>query len=189
MKTILLDGLWGAAWRLHGLRRSLRKRGFEDVEIFSYNSSGQVPLEELADQLRDFAGDRPVRVVAHSMGGIITRLAKARDPHWALQQAAFLCVPHRGSALARLLPWRGIRQLRPDSEVMGFLAGQTWEVPTLCVWCPGDLIVIPGSSARMSDAREELVCHFPLHNWPVVSPFYHHRIADFFLRQEQTHSP
>jgi triacylglycerol lipase len=186
MKTILLDGLWGAAWRLHGLRRSLQRRGFEEVEIFRYNSSGLVPLEELADQLREFAGEGPVRVVAHSMGGIITRLAKARDPGWELRRVAFLCVPHQGSTLARLLPWAGIRQLRPDSDIIQMLARQDWTIPTLCVWCPGDLIVFPGSSARWPSAEVELPCLFPLHNWPVVSPFFHYRIADFFQHSEHT---
>lgn len=191
MKTILLDGLWGAPWRLQGFRRHLLGAGLGPVEIFSYDSSGRQSLETLADELAQFIGTDPVRVAAHSMGGLVTRLAKLRYPHISLVATAFLCVPHKGSLLARYLPFKalglltGVCQLRPESEIVHELQGQDWQIPTLTVWCPGDLMVIPGASARWSKATQEICCRVPLHNWPVVSPSFHRAVARFFLH----HSP
>lgn len=181
IETILLDGFMGAPWRLSGMCRYLRKRGLDPVRIFSYDSTGRQAIEELAEQLREFCGEQPVRVAAHSMGGLIVRVAKARFPDWDLRRVAFLCVPHTGSVLANFIPLRGIRQLRPGSDLLKKLALEKWEVPTLSVWCPGDLIVVPGSSAKWPGAEREVCCAFPLHNWPVISPHYHELVADFFL--------
>jgi hypothetical protein len=181
MRTVLLDGLWGAPWRMRGMQRNLQSRNLGPAEIFAYNSSGTIPLETLADELAAFLGDTPVRIVAHSMGGIITRLARQRHPGLCIVQAALLCVPHHGSALAGIMPFTGVRQLAPDSGVLRTLATQEWNLPTMTIWCPGDLLVVPGSSARWEKADLEVCCPIPLHNWPVVSSHYHHRIADFFL--------
>lgn len=167
------------------MSRILEKRGLGTAEIFSYNSSGAVPLPELAGQFADFLGDSPVRIVAHSMGGVITRLAAHRHPRVSIRAAAFLCVPHHGSVLASMMPLAGVRQLAPGSPVLHELASQTWEVPTLAIWCPGDLLVVPGSSARWEKASREICCPVPLHNWPVFSRYYHNQIADFFLSNGQ----
>ncbi len=177
--TVLLDGLFGAPWRLRKMQHSLQQRGLGPVRIFSYDSTGRTPIEVLAQQFREFCGPEPVRVVAHSMGGLVTRSAKMQFPNWELKRAAFLCVPHHGSVVARLLPFRGVRQMRPRSEFLQQLNEQEWTVPTLCVWCPGDLLVVPGASARWEKAERELRCKFPLHNWPVISASYHQSIADF----------
>jgi pimeloyl-ACP methyl ester carboxylesterase len=183
MRTILLDGLWGSPWRLRGMQRNLQSRNLGPVDIFSYNSSGTIPLETLADELAGFLGGAPARIVAHSMGGIITRLACQRHNTIQIVQAALLCVPHHGSALAGIIPFAGVRQLAPGSGVLKSLAAQEWRIPTMTIWCPGDLLVVPGSSARWKKAIQEICCPIPLHNWPVISRHYHHRIADFFLSQ------
>lgn len=188
-RAVLLDGLHGAAWRLGGMRRSLLRQGFDEVEIFAYRSHGGVCLEELADELAEFIGSkaegRLQHVVAHSMGGLITRAAVARHPEIKLHRAALLCVPHRGSKVAEwvppVIPWAGVRQMVPGSEFLRWIEAQPWDVPTLTVWCPGDLLVVPGHSARWDRAEDEEVCQIPLHNWPLVSPGFHRRIGEFLL--------
>lgn len=182
MRAILLDGLWGAPWRLFPFRRALLSEGFSPVEIFSYDSSGFTPLEVIADQFVQFWGEQKAVVVAHSMGGLIVRLAKFRYPQLPIVASAFLCVPHHGSILAHLLPFPAIRQLRPKSELLQLLASQVWEIPTLAVWCPGDLLVVPGSSAKWEKATEILRCDVPLHNWPLFSPAFQKASGNFFKK-------
>lgn len=162
--------------------------GFGRVEIFSYRSDGSVPIEALADEFAAFLHDPEGvgnMVVAHSMGGLITRAAVARHPGLRIDRAALLCVPHAGSRVAGWIPpfihWPGVRQMAPGSEFLRWLDEQRWEIPTLGVWCPGDLMVIPGRHARWERAESELICHFPLHNWPLVSPGFHRRIGRFLL--------
>jgi len=40
-----------------------------------------------------------------------------------------------------------------------------WDIPTLAIWCPGDLIVVPGSSARWARANQIIRCTVPGHAW------------------------
>lgn len=196
-RAVLLDGLHGAAWRLFPLRRSLLRQGIDEVEIFSYRSHGGVPIEELADELAAFLQPRSegaeLAVVAHSMGGLITRAALARHPGVSVQRAVLICVPHRGSHLAACLPsfipWVGVRQMIPGSDFLRWLDGQPWEIPTLGVWCPGDLMVLPGHHARWERAEMEEVCRVPLHNWPLLSPAFHGKIGDFLLGRSPSTSP
>jgi hypothetical protein len=192
---VLLDGLAGAPWRLRWLQKHLQKAGSDEVVIFPYRSDGTIPIEILADQFAVFLkglGDCPM-VVAHSMGGLITRAAVARHPDLKLQRAVMLCVPHSGSRLAGWIPpflrWEGVRQMAPDSPFLRWLGQQPWDIPTLVVWCPGDLLVLPGSHARWPCATEEEVCHFPLHNWPLVSPHFHRKIAQFLQHGNQPSLP
>lgn len=166
---------------MKGMKRTLERRGVGPVEIFAYNSSGVVPLEQIAREFVDFCGEGEVQVAAHSMGGLVVRTAKVQFPEWKVKKAAFLCVPHRGSWMANLLPLPGVRQMVPGSPLLRQLDAAGWSVPTLAVWCPGDLLVMPGSSARLSTAEKEIRCDFPLHNWPVVAPRFHRAVADFFL--------
>jgi triacylglycerol lipase len=182
VKTVLVDGLWGWRPRMSWLGRSLRRLGCGEVEIFSYDASGLQPLESAADEFaRRYSGQGPIQVVAHSMGGIVIRTALWMHPAIRLEKSVFVNSPHAGSVWAHALPLPGIRQLRPGSELLQSLAGQSWDIRTMVIWCPGDLMVFPGSSACWPVAEIQLRCDIPFHNWPLFSPNFHKKIAGFLM--------
>ncbi|MCS7009598.1 MAG: hypothetical protein NZL93_06640, partial [Chthoniobacterales bacterium] len=113
------------------------------------------------------------------MGGLIVRLAKLLYPSLPLLACAFLCVPHHGSLLAHLLPLPAVRQMRPNSPLLQKLKNQPWNLPSLVIWCPGDLLVFPGSNALWHFATETIPCHVPIHNWPILSPTLRTKIVHF----------
>lgn len=183
--TLILDGIWGRPRRFHALRDLLRER-CGPTEIHHYNSTGLRRFEELgaelAAKIETIQG--PVNVVAFSMGGIVLRTALLLRPALSLHRVVFLNSPHKGSWLAYALPFPGVRQLRPSSPLMRQLEAIPWPFPTLSVWCPGDLMVLPGRSARLDSASRIVRSDVPLHTWPIWSRSLRRDIVAFLSQDE-----
>lgn len=196
MTTLLIDGWKGNHRRLEGLRRCVatnvrswgRKdprphvRGHGEAAIWSYDSSGRTELETLgaafAAHLAALA--EPFQVVAYSMGGLVLREALRERPDLPLTGAVFLHTPHQGTWMAHAVGLPAVRQMRPGSTFLRRLAAAPWAVPTLAVWCPGDLIVVPGWNARWDRATEEVRYDLPAHIGPIYDSGLHRRIRRFF---------
>jgi triacylglycerol lipase len=185
--TLLLDGIWGRPWRFHRFERELEQR-CGPAEAYRYNSSGAVSLEELGATLAAWVRRRgqTINIIAHSMGGLVVRAAHLVDRQIAFHRVAFIHTPHRGSWLAYALPLTAGRQMRPGSDFLQRLEQAPWSFPTLAVWCPGDAIIVPGSSAKWDKAQQTLCCRVPAHNWPIWSRSFRRRIVDFLI---ETQSP
>jgi hypothetical protein len=185
--TLILDGIWGRPRRFHPLRDLLRAE-CGPAEVHHYNATGLRQFEELGGQLaakvESLGG--PVNVVAFSMGGIVLRAAHLLRPTLPLRRTVFLNCPHKGSWLAYALAFRGVKQLRPSSSLMRQLGAQTWPHPTLSVWCPGDLMVLPGQSARFDCASHLVRSNVPLHTWPIWSKSLRRQVVEFLKQGEST---
>ncbi|HEY5791698.1 MAG TPA: alpha/beta fold hydrolase [Chthoniobacterales bacterium] len=185
MRAILLDGLWGyGEGRFRPMARAFERHGASRIEIFRYDCSGRSSFESLAREFTAFVrrSPEPAVVLAHSMGGLVLRTALLHEPALPIRRVAFINVPHTGSWAGWLLPFAGIRQMRPGSAFLRRLADQAWEIPSLAIWCPGDLMVLPGSSARWARAHSTECCWVPAHIWPMVSPGWQKRIARFLFQ-------
>lgn len=183
--TLLLDGFMGTHGRLNILGRTLERHGLP-TEIFRYDTSGMTSLGRIARQLtrRIDDLDRPINLVGYSMGGLVIRTAVALRPMLPVQKAAFLNTPHRGTLAAHLLPLPAVRQMRPGSRLLRRLRDAPWSVPAFQSWCPGDLLVVPGSNARWEAARLTMCCLLPAHVWPLFSPWLHQAIARFLVAED-----
>jgi len=181
--TIIVDGIWRKAPRFGALQQMLVTRGAR-ADLHAYDSSGRMSLESLGEELAErirLAGE-PVSVVGFSMGGLVIRAARLIDPTLKIARAAFMNSPHGGSWLAYGLPMLpAVREMQPTSDLMRRLRAANWSIPTLVVWCPGDLMVLPGRSARWERASETIVCRMPAHIWPAVSKRIQRRVAEFIL--------
>lgn len=65
---------------------------------------------------------RGVVLVAHSKGGLVGKYAMAHDPDGRIEALVAIATPFGGSSLARLVPLRSIRALRPSDPVIRALA-------------------------------------------------------------------
>jgi triacylglycerol lipase len=180
-RTILLDGLWGNPARLKRMQRNLEAGGVRNVETFGYNCSGFGCLLAAGAQLaeRIQSGGQSVNLVGYSMGGLVIRSAIAQAGSLPVEKIAFLNTPHNGSQLARIMPGTGMGQMRPGSEFLQTLDSKPCAGRILAVWTPGDLMVIPGRSARWNKATETLCCRVPAHVWPLFSRTLHTQVARF----------
>ena len=99
-------------------------------------------------------------------------------PTLQVRRVALLNSPHNGSAAAtdpaRRLSGYETWQCLPQASQCGAV-----DAPTLATWCPFDLMVVPGSSARWKQASLLLRLDIPMHIWPVLSVRTHRSIADF----------
>lgn len=129
-------------------------------------------IQEMANHLRqtikrlaeenDLPNQKGIDIVAHSMGGIVTRLA-LQDPEFASQIHTFitLATPHNGTQLARYVDTLKIKELRPSSDLLRELDcqlpwGSDSNMPRLiCFWTPTDLILLPPESA-IADGAEDI---------------------------------
>lgn len=166
------------------MARAFERHGASRIDIFRYDCSGRVPLEKLADELIEFVNQspEPAVVLAHSMGGLILRTALMLHPELPIRKVVFIHVPHRGSLAGWFLPFAGIRDMRPGSDLLKRLDAEPWEIPSLAIWCPGDLMVLPGWSARWAKAHTTACCWMPAHIWPMFSPGWQTRIARYLLQ-------
>lgn len=101
----------------------------------------------------------PVQVVAHSLGGLVVRLALA-DPAVAarVETLVTLGTPHAGTHLARFADTEATRSLRPDSDVLARLRRQLpWGGPPalprlVAFWSRADVMLLPAETACVDGA-------------------------------------
>jgi pimeloyl-ACP methyl ester carboxylesterase len=179
-QTFILDGIWGYHPRWEGLRSRIATE-VGPCQIWTYNNSGLVSLEtlgsELAVALRAAGG--PVHLIGYSMGGLVVREALRQAPELSAGQVVLMHSPHRGSLNGHLLPLPACREMRPGSAFLRRLENAPWDRPTLVTWCPWDLMVFPGHSARWAKATHALRVDIPAHNWPIFSRSLHGTIVQF----------
>ena len=145
--------LKGILW-LHGRRR-----------VYSIPYGHTTTLEDSANEIAQsveaiaiangLASDAKLHVVAHSMGGIVVRLAML-DPAFAARVGTLvtLATPHQGTHAARFLATLRALDLRPGSPVLARLASQIpWTGPKLIAfWSPADVFMLPATTATVEGA-------------------------------------
>lgn len=180
MTTLILDGFLGWHSRWEGLRRRVESE-VGDCRIWRYNSTGLVSIEKLGAQLaEELSGlDAEFNLVGYSMGGIVIRETLRQAPELRLRKTVLLHSPHSGTHMAHLLPLPAVREMRPGSPFLRRLDETNWERPTLASWTPGDLMIVPGSSACWKKATQTLRSDVPAHAWPIYSKGIHQRIVRF----------
>jgi triacylglycerol esterase/lipase EstA (alpha/beta hydrolase family) len=166
--VVFVHGLGGARGNFLPMRSYFRVMG--RGRTYAVGFEGGVPVEALAARLADYlraviaanglGEGRVLDVVAHSMGGVVTRLA-LEDPSLAERVATVVTLgtPHHGTWAARYAGSDPAVQLRPDAPAVGRLRAQ-WEgratrpLPRLvCVWSRADVLMLPAESARVEGAE------------------------------------
>ncbi len=146
--------------RLHGRQRSY-SLGYDDDEPLEVAASALVRAAAEIRRVNELADDVKVDLVAHSMGGIVARLALL-DPAFAAQVHTFVTLgtPHQGTLAARYLATPRSLDLRPGSPILQRLSAQVpWAppLPTLIAFhSPADILMLPASTASLpgADNRE-----------------------------------
>jgi Palmitoyl protein thioesterase len=144
------------------LRRSLRRCGFGQVRTVNYSvftsdvRTAAADLGRAVEQVCAETGYERVHVVAHSLGGVVARYYVQRQGGDArVHTLVTLGAPHGGTmaaqVVARVLPLRLCRQLRPDSDLIGELAEPAPGCRTrfLAVWSDLDQLIYPKANARI----------------------------------------
>jgi len=193
--VLLVHGLYHNASAWLPMRQRLRRRGFDRVYAYSYNSlrhdfdSLMRLLHDRATELRRrFPGEKIV-LVGHSLGGLQVR-AYASRPEAADELAAVVTLgaPHQGSKLAALGIGRLARQLIYRSALPEYLATRRKPetLPGLSLFTRADEYVLPRRGLRLPPSaaqgwtEEETAC--VSHVSMLYSKTISRRVIDFLER-------
>ncbi|MDD5223360.1 MAG: alpha/beta hydrolase [bacterium] len=138
---------------LMGRKRSYRVQ-------FNPNHSMEQMAEALARFIRELkkvTGEKKVEIVAHSMGGLIARMAiTGHRLGSSVNTLITLGAPHQGTYSARYAGTKLTRGLRPDSELIKKI--NRGKIPSgirvVTFWSRNDLMIIPPESAVLEGAEQ-----------------------------------
>ena len=174
--VIFVHGLAGYRGNFLPMRTWLRLNGRKRTYAIGLDG-GTIP--EMAAELQayirqvlevnELPSSAQVDVVAHSMGGVVSRLAlqdrrTARRVHTLITLGS----PHGGTFAARFAGGPVTTELRRDSAVMRRLArDRPWRKPTrlVCFWSPSDPLMQPAETATVPGADNREVDGFSHLDW------------------------
>lgn len=130
---------------------------FPGLGLQSFQASGD-QLEERIEDVLEATGAATVKLVGHSLGGLVIREVVQNRDHDRVSACATLGTPHQGtltSLLALLRP--ACRQMWPGSSYLRELNEQPLEVPFVNVYSARDSLVVPYGNARLPGAENHKV--------------------------------
>jgi len=104
---------------------------------------------------RAYEGAR-VTIIAHSMGGLVARVALRSLGSDVIKHIITLATPHHGTAIARVLQWPATRQMCPGSSWLAALNATQeghWRVPVTSIYSLEDNLVAPARSPVLLGAK------------------------------------
>ncbi len=135
----------------------LKGKGYDVHCVDLIPNYGIEDLRVLATQVKtyidnNFSGEQKIHLVGFSMGGLVTRYYLQRlEGLSKINKYVSISAPNNGTNMARTLPLKGIRQMRPDSDFLRDLNGDVDEqfssLDCLFLWTPYDLMIIPAHSS------------------------------------------
>ena len=166
--VLFVHGLGGRPGNFVGLRALFRTIGRTRQYAFPLLKGGDIPemAQHLAAQINavidvnQLGDDEQIDIIAHSMGGIVSRLALT-EPSIAARVSTLITLgtPHKGTWLARYADTALTRALRPSSEIMQRLDDQLpWPTPPaaprlVALWSNADMVLLPHSTGAVPGAE------------------------------------
>jgi len=166
--VIFIHGLQGARGNFMGMQAFFRLAGRRRTYAVSLRPGA--PMRELAEDLSRFLegviacnglpeGKR-VDLVAHSMGGLVARLALT-SPATAARVGTLVTLgtPHAGTHAARFAATAQTLELRPGSVILAALEEQLpWgslpgQPRLVALWSRSDMLLLPPESGRLEGAE------------------------------------
>lgn len=99
--VVLLHGLWRGWHAMEPLARALDQQGFSTLNVPYPSTRMPVPVlvRQIHLEIERIAGDRPIHLITHSLGGIIARSLIAENPTWKPGRLVMLAPPNGGSEI------------------------------------------------------------------------------------------
>jgi len=161
--VLLVHGIYCNAGVWHVLLRRLRRRGLANVHAVNLEpplagiDQFAVRLAERVEEVCRATGAEKVVLLAHSMGGLVSRAYIARLGG-ARRVAKLITVgsPHHGSEMVRLGIGRCAADMRPGGAWLADLEtaeGGSIAVPAVSIFSWHDNMVAPQDSGRLAGAQ------------------------------------
>lgn len=153
-----------AALRIRLLAAGWDEKGVVAMTFRDPTGSNREHAEEISravDDLRGVTGAERVDIVAHSMGGLATRLYLRETSGAPVRRVVFIATPHRGTYMAYLAFGEGRGEMQPDSDFLEAL-NEGPPVPpgieAMTIRSRLDAVILPPESALLPHAENREVC-------------------------------
>jgi len=160
LPVLLVHGVLCNAGVWYGFRRRLSRLGVAPIYALTYGPP-LASIERFAEQLAakidavlNVTGARDVVIVAHSMGGLVSRAYLRRYGGAHVRRLITIGAPHRGSMHARFFPGQSLAEMRPDNAWLDELNVERAQgVPVVSLWSWHDSMVTPQTSSHLEWAE------------------------------------
>ncbi|WP_099237428.1 esterase/lipase family protein [Synechococcus sp. BDU 130192] len=177
--VLLIHGFLDRHTVFKPLTRYLGRQGWEIHALDLQPNDGRQALPVLASQIetyvhQHFGATQRFDLVGFSMGGIVTRYYLQRlGGNQRVERYVSISAPNNGTLSAYGLPFPGIRQMRPDSDLLQDLnrdvATALEPVKVTWLWTPFDLMILPAESTKLPIGTG-VQLPVPLHPWMLSDP-------------------
>lgn len=166
--VLFVHGLAGHPGNFAPMRGYFRFMGRTRTYAIAFRASDRIPdmardlivaIEQIV-ATNDLGPGARIDVVAHSMGGLVTRYAlETSDIARHIDTLLTLGTPHHGTYAARYAATAQTIDLRPNSEVLQTLGTQVPWPPRaglphlIALWSEADMLLLPPESAQMPGAQ------------------------------------
>lgn len=191
--VLMVPGWFRTGAAFAGLRARMLGAGWTEDEIAAItfadrtgsNHEHALEIAAAADSLLARTGAARVDIIAHSMGGLATRLF-LRGHAGKVRRVVFLATPQRGTWSAYLAFGEGRAEMLPGSPFLDSLNAAPPLPPgveAMTIRTLVDAHIIPGSSATLPEVRDMVVC-CPRHE-AISNDLEVFRAIVAFLREER----
>ncbi|NBV53111.1 MAG: lipase [Verrucomicrobia bacterium] len=156
IKVVLVHGFLDTGWVFRRMKLRLERQGAVCLVPRLRPNDGRGGLVALAENLkRDidtaFGPSAKIRIVAFSMGGLVSRhYLQVLGGAGRCEKLFTISSPHHGTATARMYPSKGARDMRPGSIFLRRLHATEEtlrEVQLVSYHTPMDLMILPATSS------------------------------------------
>ncbi|HJN78322.1 MAG TPA: alpha/beta fold hydrolase [Myxococcota bacterium] len=150
--VVFVHGLAGNRAQFFPLQGFLRWRGYSRQYAYNYRSTASIEAKglELKRHLDEHIKGGRITLVAHSMGGLVSRVyLQMLGGDRRVDTLITLGTPHLGSHAVAWMPTQLVSQLKPDGPFLSNLNSLPAPEGVRCVSFAGteDLMVLPGTNA------------------------------------------
>jgi triacylglycerol lipase len=183
-RVVLVHGIFQSGRIFAPIIRMLEARGCECLVPKLTPADARQGLEPLAEQLKAAIDQRwgdtgEIHIVAHSMGGLVSRqYLQHLGGHARCQSLTTLATPHHGTLAAWCYPGKGAVQMRKDSAFLTNLQATEHRLRGIALrsyFTPMDLIILPYTSSRWDMAGNHTVLA-PAHPLVLFTPRVLHHV-------------
>jgi triacylglycerol lipase len=156
IKVVLVHGFLDTGWVFRRMKLRLERQGAVCLVPRLRPNDGRGGLVALAENLkRDidaaFGPSAQIRIVAFSMGGLVSRhYLQVLGGAGRCEKLFTISSPHHGTATARFYPSQGARDMRPGSAFLRRLHSTEEtlrDVQLVSYHTPMDLMILPATSS------------------------------------------
>ena len=178
MNIVLVHGFLGSGKLFFFIKKKLQEKGLKCFTPTLKPINAKYGIEDLAKKLKDeinfnLGYNSSLVLIGFSMGGIVCRYyLQELNGLDRVKQFFTISTPHHGSYLAYLLPLKGIKQIRPKSDLLNKLTLTESKLNELQIYSfrtPFDLMIIPSSSSIWNIAINKKYYSF-LHSYMLFNP-------------------